>query len=224
MASEPSPMQKKVREILFKYRSTPLKSGKTPSEQYLGRQIQNRLDVLKPPTIQGNNYNHIPSRQLSVGKRVQARYYTPNKSLWKLGTIIKKLGRLHYMVKLDNGYIFKRHINQLLSTSIQNSNSSNDQQPTNNQPIDDACGEQRSDQQLIVQQGVYNPENLTVRNEMSEDDTTSSQPQEPLADQELPGHESSDRQEPASSQPSSSNSNTTRQRRPPKYLEEYVWD
>ena len=30
----------------------------------------------------------------------------------------KKFGHLHYLVKLDDGYIFKRHINQLRSTSV----------------------------------------------------------------------------------------------------------
>ncbi|XP_046810023.1 uncharacterized protein K02A2.6-like [Lucilia cuprina] len=143
MSSESSSTQEKIRDILLKYRTTPLKNGKTPSELFLGRPIRSRLDILKPPKIQGNQQDHIPSRQLRVGKRVQARYYTPNKSLWKLGIIVRKMGRLQYIVKLDDGYVFKRHIDQLLSTNIQAETSTN---------------AHSSPEQLIFQHAsIYNP-------------------------------------------------------------------
>ena len=40
-----------------------------------------------------------------------SRFYTANKEFWKNGEIIKKFGHLHYLVKLCNGHILKRHIN-----------------------------------------------------------------------------------------------------------------
>jgi len=118
MQEEPESIHRKVREILFRYRATPLNNQKTPAEQYLQRNIRIHLDALKPIKLQSNWTTTEKTRQVSVGERVQARYYTPNKHQWKFGTIIRKFGRLHYLVKLDNGYIFKRHIDQLRSTQV----------------------------------------------------------------------------------------------------------
>lgn len=117
MKDEPLSMHQKVREILFRYR-TPLKNGKTPAGQYLHREIRIHLDVLKPIKFKMSNVPVIKARQLNVGERVQARYYTSNKEQWKLGTIIKKFGQLHYLIKLDDGYTFKRHIDQLRLTDV----------------------------------------------------------------------------------------------------------
>lgn len=71
------------------------------------------------------------ARQLVEGERVQARYYATNKAIWKFGRITKKLGNLHYIVTLDNGFVFKRHINQLRSTNVQptHHDTSNEQLP-----------------------------------------------------------------------------------------------
>ncbi|XP_011883223.1 PREDICTED: uncharacterized protein K02A2.6-like, partial [Vollenhovia emeryi] len=119
MIDEPLSIQHKVQEILFRYRATPLSNGKTPAEQYLQRQIRIQLDALKPVKFQASTPSKLTTRQLSVGERVQARYYANNKAQWKLGTIIKKFGQLHYLIKLDDGYTFKRHIDQLRATDVQ---------------------------------------------------------------------------------------------------------
>jgi hypothetical protein len=65
-----------------------------------------------------NTDHAVKSRQLSVGERVQTQCYVKNQAVWKLGTIIQKFGKLHYQVKLDHGYIFKTHGNQLRKTEI----------------------------------------------------------------------------------------------------------
>ncbi|KAK9730121.1 hypothetical protein QE152_g15488 [Popillia japonica] len=44
--------------------------------------------------------------------RVQCRNYI-GKCKWKLGKIVKRIGRLHYLIKLDTGTTWKRHINQI---------------------------------------------------------------------------------------------------------------
>ena len=95
MANDTSPIPCKIREILFKYRATPLLNGKTPSEQYLGRQIRTKIYALKPSKLGKSSTIKDTVRQLSEGDRVQARYYSSNKQSWKLGIILKKLGRLH---------------------------------------------------------------------------------------------------------------------------------
>lgn len=49
---------------------------------------------------------------------MQARWWSRGKAEWQFGVIIKKLGRLHYEIRLDSGYTLKKHINQLRSTHV----------------------------------------------------------------------------------------------------------
>lgn len=108
-----------VRQILFKYRATPLACGKTPAELYFGRSFRSRLDAIKPIHLQPNTSSAPPVRTLLVGERVQARIYQQH-VLWKFGTVQRKLGRVHYIIEFDDGTVLKRHINQLRSSGIQN--------------------------------------------------------------------------------------------------------
>ncbi|XP_031338194.1 uncharacterized protein K02A2.6-like [Photinus pyralis] len=119
--TEPGSIQHKVREILFRYRATPLQNGKTPAELYLNRNIRCQLDVFKPPTskIQKRvQFDLPPSRQFKIGDKVLARWYSNNKNTWKFGSIIQKFGHLHYQVELNNGYRLKRHTNQLRKANV----------------------------------------------------------------------------------------------------------
>lgn len=91
---------------------------KSLAELYLHRTIRIKLDALKP-LKNVINYQKIPgTRSLSVGERIQARYYTNLKPAWKFDTVTKKFDQLLYLIKLDDGYIFKRHIDQLRSTEV----------------------------------------------------------------------------------------------------------
>ncbi|KAF2892762.1 hypothetical protein ILUMI_13411 [Ignelater luminosus] len=57
----------------------------------------------------------IPKADGSV--RAQARWYQNNRPSWRLGIIIVKFGKLHYLVCLDgNSFTLKRHIDQLRYT------------------------------------------------------------------------------------------------------------
>ncbi|KAB0798063.1 hypothetical protein PPYR_09056 [Photinus pyralis] len=117
MAKDPMPLHWKIREIMFRFRATPLKSGKSPAEIYLNRPFRTKLDAMRPNPVQkSNDISTLRHRILKVGDRVQSRHY-PTKS-WKYGIIIRKLGNLHYIVKLDDGYMIKRHINQLIKSEI----------------------------------------------------------------------------------------------------------
>lgn len=120
MSTLPGTITEKVREILFRYRATPLACGKSPAELYLGRRLRIKLDALRHTNnkILKQAVKKYISRQLRVGERVQARWWAKNKTEWQFGTITKKLGHLHYEVRLDSGYTLKRHINQLRSTLV----------------------------------------------------------------------------------------------------------
>jgi len=156
MANELS-MRQKIREILFRYRATPLINGKTPAEQYLQRQIRIQLDALKPIKFQKTTVPTQPARQLSVGERVQARYYGNNKKQWKLGTFKRKFDQLHYLIELDDGYKFKRHIDQLRRTEIQPRKSVSFAPETNDEP-DPNTRRQRPTIEDLVQIPVNQPE------------------------------------------------------------------
>ena len=113
MISENKSMKEKVREILFRYRGTPLQNGETPCERFLHRQIRLKFDAMKPTNFLKNKEALNSVRQLKVGDAVLSRFYTARKECWKNGVITKKFGRLHYLVKLYNGHTLKRHIDQL---------------------------------------------------------------------------------------------------------------
>lgn len=99
--------------ILFKYRITPLNNGKSPAELHYGRKLRSALLMLKPaPKSHRTTQPSSTIRELKTGDRVLSRHYRgPNK--WVTGVVLQRLGRLHYLIKLDNGFQYKRHIDQL---------------------------------------------------------------------------------------------------------------
>lgn len=86
-------------------------TGKSPSIEMFGRQINSRLDLLLP---QNNNYSYVATtiKTFFVCERVAVRDYI-YKIKWRFGVIDAKLGELHYNIKLDDGRIWKRHVDQM---------------------------------------------------------------------------------------------------------------
>lgn len=117
MVNVEAPIEQKVQEIVFRFRATPLIDGKSPAELYLNRKFRIRLDALMPHKEETPSRGSARARQISVGERVQSRYYGSGEN-WKMGVVEKKLGRLHYIVRLDDGYTIKRHINQLRVSEV----------------------------------------------------------------------------------------------------------
>ncbi|KAB0796785.1 hypothetical protein PPYR_10846 [Photinus pyralis] len=69
-------LAERIREILFRFRATPLKSGKSPAEIYLNRPFRTKLDAMRPNPVQKpNDISTIRHRILKVGDRVQSRHY-----------------------------------------------------------------------------------------------------------------------------------------------------
>ncbi|XP_031349308.1 uncharacterized protein K02A2.6-like [Photinus pyralis] len=92
MADEKLSMNQKVREILYRYRGTPLNCGKTPAQLYLGRDIRLKLDALRPSKEPASKPADLPRvRNFSVGERVQVRWYTNQKPTWKFGVVLKNV-------------------------------------------------------------------------------------------------------------------------------------
>lgn len=115
MSEQGGSMETKLQEFLVQYRRTPHSTtGVSPFEAMFGRPMRNTLSLMRKDTINtmaGNKGRYI-KKQFAIGSTVLFRNYQSNNK-WKNGVIIKKLGRLHYIVKSNDGYTGKRHVNQL---------------------------------------------------------------------------------------------------------------
>lgn len=111
-------LQKALQQFLFHYRITPhLAVGMSPAERMFSRKLRTRLTMLlvanKSEANQNNNYKKLDNtREFHEGDRVECRnYYGAIK--WAFGRIEKRIGLLHYLVRLDNGNYWKRHVDQI---------------------------------------------------------------------------------------------------------------
>ncbi|XP_058448855.1 uncharacterized protein K02A2.6-like [Malaya genurostris] len=99
--------------ILLTYRKMIHPStGKSPSMLVFGRQIRSRLDLLLPKDETSRKVD-IPVRQFCDGDRVRVRDFLSN-SKWKFDKIAEKVGKLRYAVRLDDGRIWERHIDNIV--------------------------------------------------------------------------------------------------------------
>lgn len=120
--------------LLMHYRRTPHSTTNvSPSVLMFGRQIRSRLDFIKPlqmpattnpttatslsqPSQGGTSQSQIPkeviTRDIPLNERVAARSYMSKKK-WEFGVVVRKLGKLNYEIQLDDGRIWKRHIDQI---------------------------------------------------------------------------------------------------------------
>lgn len=111
----PNEYEKAVCNLLLSYRKTVHPStGQSPSMMVFKRQIRSRLDIMIPQDTKDQTKEPEKQvRDIAIGSRVTARDYRHPKETWAMGKITKKLGKLHYMVSMDNGLTWKRHIDQL---------------------------------------------------------------------------------------------------------------
>lgn len=101
-------------DILLAYRRTIHPStGKSPSMLVFGRQIKSRIDLMIPVSEDKSFAREVEKRSFEENDRVAARDYLSASEKWRFGVVSEKIGRLHYLVKLDDGRIWKRHIDQL---------------------------------------------------------------------------------------------------------------
>lgn len=100
-------------------------TGKAPSELMFGKNLRMRLDLLKhTEDISSRTEIKKPQGTRNVefylDDTVFARdYCNPNKRLWKKAKILRKIGKQVYMVELEDGRIWKRHLNQLTKSFSQ---------------------------------------------------------------------------------------------------------
>ena len=93
-------------------------------ELFLKRKLRTRLDLLKPDVNksvsaeqakQKNNYDRrCRSREYFVGQNVQVHNFRAGPR-WVAGVIVERLGPLTYLVQVDSGVFWRRHIDHLRS-------------------------------------------------------------------------------------------------------------
>lgn len=114
--NENDTVEQHIQKFLFSYRTTPLPEyKKSPAELMLGRQIRTRLS-LTLPTKRIKIWNETPHktvRSMEIGDEVLAREYVNKKYKWRKGIIEKKFGKLHYLIRIDENRVWKRHIDQV---------------------------------------------------------------------------------------------------------------
>ena len=118
-------LKARIATFLANYRSTPhATTGVTPSELFLQRKVRTKFDMLKPDTqsvvdvkqsLQKKYHdNRAKLCTFTPGQTVMARDYLSSKK-WVLGVIESSSGPTMYRVKLINGKIVVRHVDQLLA-------------------------------------------------------------------------------------------------------------
>ena len=119
---------KPTKEVLFQflmsYRSSDhAVTGVPPSQLFLARQIRTKLDLLRPSQqdvvetqqAKQKRYHDKGKKQkyFQVGDRVAVRIYRHDLLRWKNGEVAQILGSRLLLVKLEDGSMVKKHVDQV---------------------------------------------------------------------------------------------------------------
>ncbi|XP_040157579.1 uncharacterized protein K02A2.6-like [Anopheles arabiensis] len=102
--------------FLQTYRSTPnacLEGSKSPAEIMLSRRPRIPLDLLTPLQNPPQISPTVEEREFCPNQNVYAKHYSQNGWRWITGTVLKRQGRVMYVVRTADGKIIRRHIHQL---------------------------------------------------------------------------------------------------------------
>ena len=113
----------RLSRFLFQYRLTPHSStGVSPAELMFGRKLRSQLDLLKPSvgrTVRQEQDRqkkahdaHASPRSFVVGDYVYARNYRDGPR-WLPGRVVETEGSVLTQVKLTDGHLLRRHMDQL---------------------------------------------------------------------------------------------------------------
>ena len=136
----------RISRFLFKYRLTPHSStGLSPAERMFGRKLRSTLDLLKPTPDKGAadaqdrqeaaQEGQATPRNFTIGDCVYARNYGAGPK-WLPGHVVKVEGSVLYHVKLRDGRVQRRHIDQL-RVRLEDSQDSPDVEPDDGPQLTD---------------------------------------------------------------------------------------
>lgn len=107
----------KLCKMLLQYRIAPhATTNRSPAELFLGRKLRTRLDLLLPSHEEDGAYMPYQndSKSFKIGERVSCRNFV-GRDKWRFGRIKDRCGKLHYLISLDDGRTWRRHVNQMRS-------------------------------------------------------------------------------------------------------------
>ena len=104
----------KVARFLFAYRNTPtIYYRKFSCRTVVWSKIKYSTTVQKNQQRQKFNHdNHSSQRSIKEGDLVYTRNYSAGQ-MWLAGKIVKQTGPVSFLVKLERGRVWRRHINQI---------------------------------------------------------------------------------------------------------------
>ena len=116
-------IQMQLSRFLFQYRTTPHSTtGVSPAELLMGRQLRSALDLLKPSVYnrvrdkqqkQKTQYDqHTKCRSIVPSDPVFVRNYSSGPK-WLPGEVTARRGSQMFKVKLQNGIVVTRHLDQV---------------------------------------------------------------------------------------------------------------
>ena len=120
-------LNRRLNSFLLTYRNTPYATTKvTPAFAMMKRQLRTRLDLLKPPrtkeTVQSQQRAQMErrakakQRKFCTGENVLARNYSKGEK-WVPAIVVAQTGPVSYTVQTKSDEIWRRHVDQLLSST-----------------------------------------------------------------------------------------------------------
>jgi len=117
-------VQERLSKFLFTYRITPhTTTGVPPAEMLMGRRLRSKLDSLYPDVSKKvekqqrrqkqQHDNARPLRSFKEGDRVYAEDFTASSCKWNPGTVVEMTGPLSYTVRLGDGTLVRRHVDNI---------------------------------------------------------------------------------------------------------------
>ena len=123
------PLPHRLASFLLTYCTTPhATTGVPPCVLMMGRGIRTRMDLLRPDldvTVQEKQFKqkqqhdeHSVDRSFLNGQQVMTRLFNRSQK-WIAGVIVKRLGPVSYLVQLNDGSTWKKHIDHIRARSNQ---------------------------------------------------------------------------------------------------------
>ena len=126
-----SSVSQRLTTFLLAYRNAPhATTQEAPAKLMHGSLLRTRLDLLKPDlrkkvqenqTSQSKTRESYKPRQFNIGQKVLVRNYREGEK-WIPGIITNKEGSVSYEIKMKNGELLRRHIEQIVDYHLSDEN------------------------------------------------------------------------------------------------------